>query len=79
VGPYRILSTTLQGDNLVVTWLTAGGRTNTGQKASSLSAGFSDLSSPVIIAGVGLVTNSYVDIGGATNGARFYRMKSVVP
>jgi len=33
----------------------------------------------VFIAGVGLVTNSYVDIGGATNGARFYRMKSVVP
>ncbi|HPC62765.1 MAG TPA: hypothetical protein PKX23_19040 [Verrucomicrobiota bacterium] len=79
VGPYRILSTTRQGDNLVVTWLTAGGRTNTVQKASSLSAGFSDLSSRVFIAGVGLVTNSYVDIGGATNGARFYRMKSVVP
>lgn len=79
VGPYRILSTTRQGDNLVVTWLTAGGRTNTVQKASSLSAGFNDLSSPVIIAGVGLVTNNYTDVGGATNGARFYRLKSVVP
>jgi hypothetical protein len=79
VGPYRILSVTGQGDNILVKWLTAGGRTNTVQKASSLSGGFSDLSSPVEIPGVGLVTNSFTDIGGATNSARFYRLKAVVP
>jgi hypothetical protein len=37
------------------------------------------VSAAIAIPGVGLVTTNYLDIGGATNTARFYRLHSVVP
>lgn len=79
IGPYRILSISPEGNNVRVTWLTAGGRTNTVQAAAAVSATYSDLGASVVIPGVGLVTTNFLDVGGATNLARFYRMKSVVP
>lgn len=79
VGPYQLVSATKEGNNLRVTWLTAGGRTNSVQAASSVSGVFSDVSAAIRIPGVGLVTTNYVEIGGATNLARFYRLKAVVP
>lgn len=79
VGPFQILGGARQGDDVVVTWVTAGGRTNTVQAAGGLTTSFTDLGSPLVIPGVGLVTNSFVDIGGATNRLRFYRLKGVVP
>lgn len=79
VGPYRLLSLNKEGNNMRVVWLTAGGRINTVQAAKTVSGSYSNVSSAITIPGVGLVTNNYVEIGGATNTARFYRMKSVVP
>jgi len=79
IGPYQLLGATKEGNNLRVTWLTAGGRTNTVQAASSLSGSFADVSPAVSIPGVGLVTTNYLEIGGATNASRFYRLKAVVP
>jgi len=79
VGPYQLLSATKEGNNLRVSWLTAGGRTNTVQAAGSVSGTFSDVSAAIRIPGVGLVTTNYLEIGGATNLARFYRLKAVVP
>jgi hypothetical protein len=79
VGPYQLLSATKEGNNLRVSWLTAGGRTNTVQAADSASGTFSDVGAAIRIPGVGLVTTNYLEIGGATNLARFYRLRSVSP
>ncbi len=79
VGPYRIISLNREGNNMRLTWLTAGWRTNTVQAAGSASGAFVNLGSVLRISGVGLVTTNYLDIGGATNSARFYRLKSIVP
>jgi hypothetical protein len=79
VGSFRILSLNREGNNMRLTWLTAGGRTNTVQAASVVSGTYSNASPALRISGVGLVTTNYLDIGGATNAARFYRLKSIVP
>lgn len=74
IGPFRLLSLRPEGADVRVSWLTAGGRTNRVQAAGSLSGAFSTVSSPITIPGVGLVTNSFLDVGGATNASRFYRL-----
>jgi hypothetical protein len=80
IGPYRLLSLTREGNNIRVTWQTAGGRTNnTVQAAGAVAGAYANVSPVIAIPGVGLVTTNYVDVGGATNLARFYRMKAVVP
>lgn len=79
VGPFRLLSVNPEGSNLRVTWLTAGGRTNTLQAAGAVSGSFADISAPLVIRGVGLVTTNHLEIGGATNLARFYKLKALVP
>lgn len=79
VGPYRLISATREGNNLRVTWLTAGGRTNTVQAAGAVAGTYTNLSAALPIPGVGLVTTNYLDIGGATNTTRFYRLHAVVP
>jgi len=76
VGPFRLLSLTRQGNDVRVTWLTAGGRTNRVQTARAVSGSYSNVSSAVGIPGVGLVTTNYLHVGGATNATRFYRLKS---
>lgn len=79
IGPYRLLGVSREGNDVRLTWLTAGGRTNTVQAAASINGVYSDLSSALVMPGIGLVTTNYLDVGGATNMARFYRMKSIVP
>lgn len=79
VGPFQLLSVNPEGNNLRVTWLTAGGRTNTVQAAGAVTGTYSNVSAAIAIPGVGLATNSYVDVGGASNLMRFYRMTAVVP
>jgi hypothetical protein len=79
VGPYRILSTVREGNNLRVTWLTAGGRTNTVQAAGNVSGTYTNVSTAIRIPGAGLVTTNYLEIGGATNRLRTYRLKSQFP
>jgi hypothetical protein len=78
IGPYQLLNATKEGNNLRVTWLTAGGRTNMVQSANSVAGTYSDLSEAIRIPGVGLVTTNYLQIGGATNAARFYRLRAAV-
>ena len=79
VGPYRLLSATREGNNMRVTWLTAGGRDNTVQAAGAVLGSYTNLGAALSIPGVGPVTTNYLDIGGATNQARFYRLKAIVP
>jgi len=78
VGPYQLVSVAREGNNMRVTWLTAGGRTNQVQAASSANGTYANVSPNLKIPGVGLVTTNYLEVGGATNPARFYRLKSVV-
>lgn len=79
IGPFKLLSVQPEGNGVRVTWLTAGGRSDIIQAASGPSAVFADVSSAVTTTNVGLITNSYLDASAATNGARFYRMKGLVP
>ncbi len=81
----RIISAVRQTTDVLVTWTTAGGRTNavqatTGGANGSYTTNFVDITAwpHIIIDGSGDVTTNYVDIGGATNTpSRFYRIRLV--
>ncbi len=73
-GPYRLVSSTREGNNVRLTWLTAGGRRDAIQVAPSPQGPFTNLASPLAIGGVGIVMTNYLHVGGATNGTRFYRI-----
>ncbi|HWH70108.1 MAG TPA: hypothetical protein VNT26_12035, partial [Candidatus Sulfotelmatobacter sp.] len=74
-NPYQILSTAREGNNLRITWRTGGGRTDAVQAAAQVNGTFTNLNSKLSIPGVGVVTTNYVEVGGATNKARFYRVR----
>ena len=65
--------------DVVVTWATAGVRTNVVQAATISSYhtnGFVDISSPIIITANGDTTTNFIDVGGATNSpSHFYRIR----
>jgi T5SS/PEP-CTERM-associated repeat protein len=74
----RIISVVPQGDDIVITWTTAGGRTNVVQAAPNLGAGYSNISSNVLITGSGDTTTNYLHLGATTNfPSRFYRVRLV--
>jgi hypothetical protein len=79
IGPFRLLSTTPEGNDIRITYLTAGGRTNRVQASAAVAGTFANVSPATTVPGVGLVTNSYVEVGGATNAARFYRLVGLLP
>ena len=75
---FRIISTARQGNDFVVTWTTAGGRTNVVQAATggNYTTNFADISGLIILPGIGDVTTNYIDVGGATNTpSRYYRVR----
>ena len=78
---FHIIAVTPQSSDLLVTWATAGGRTNvvqvnTGDVDGSYTTNFIDLSPFIIIPGSGETTTNYLDNGGATNiPARYYRIR----
>jgi autotransporter-associated beta strand protein len=71
----KIMSATPQMNDIAITWKTAGPRTNVIQATSSLTDGFSDVSSGLVIVGNGDVVTNYVLPGEAINGMRFYRVR----
>jgi hypothetical protein len=76
IGPREtIVSPTREGNDFRVTWQTAGGRTNTVQAAGNVSGTYANISPAIIRTNAGLFTTNYLEVGGATNGARFYRTK----
>jgi hypothetical protein len=79
IGPFRLLSVGREGDNIRVTWLTAGGRTDAVLASRVAPGPYLNAVSPFAIAGVGLVTTNYLDVGGATNPARYYRLRGLLP
>jgi hypothetical protein len=80
---FCITGVTQEGDDVRITWATAGGRTNTVQAATGgtdggYSSNFIDISGLMIITGSGDATTNFVDVGGATNSpSRFYRVRLV--
>jgi thrombospondin type 3 repeat protein len=83
--PFRVTSILPQGSghNILLTWTTVGGTTNQVQvtqgtgNGNYATNGFTNLSSQLLIVGSGLVTNNYIDTGGATNAFRYYRVRLV--
>jgi PKD repeat protein len=79
----RIVSVVLQSNDVVITWATAGGRTNAvqataGDADGSYTTNFIDLSGLIILPGSGDTTTNYVDVDGATNvPSRYYRIRLV--
>jgi hypothetical protein len=79
----RIISAVQQGNDVLITWTTAGPRTNMVQATSGDTNGgysnsFADIGNPIIIPVVGDTTTNYTDAGGATNGpSRYYRIRLV--
>jgi hypothetical protein len=77
----RIISTAAQGSDMIITWKTAGGRTNVVQATNGDGSGgyatnFADVSGLIIITGSGDQTTNYTDSGGATNvPSRYYRVR----
>ena len=82
--PFRFNSILRSGNNIVLTWTTAGGWTNQVQVTSGTGAGsyatngFANLGPQMLILGSGGVITNYTDVGGATNRpARYYRVRLV--
>jgi len=82
-APFRISALTIQGSNVLVTWIAPEGSTNVVQAANGgpgggYSTNFLPVSPLIVLPGansaIGFSTN-YLDIGGATNKpARYYRV-----
>ena len=83
---FRITSVVTDSDNnVVITWSTAGPRTNAvqatgGDETGDFSTNFVDITTPphIIIPVSGDTTTNYVEVGGATNSpAHYYRIRLV--
>jgi polygalacturonase len=79
----QIISTVQQSSDMMVTWTTAGGKTNVVQAAAggvngSYTTNYTDISGLTIISGSGDTATNYIDSGGATNiPSRYYRVRLV--
>jgi PKD repeat protein len=80
---FHIIAVTPQSADILVTWATAGGRTNVvqvsdGDVDGSYTTNFIDLSPFIVIPGSGDAITNYLDSDGATNGpGRYYRVRLV--
>jgi hypothetical protein len=75
---FQIVSVVATSDDVLVTWTTAGGRTNVVQSAPDLTGSYTNVSPNIILTGSGDVTTNYLDAGGVTNSAlKFYRVRLV--
>ena len=84
IASFRFISIVRNTNDVVLTWLANGGTTNSVQATSVTGDGsyntnnFTTIFSPFFVPGSGLVTNTYTDLGGATNTpTRFYRIRLV--
>lgn len=81
VATPRITSITRQDSDILITWETIGGTTNTVQATPGnpdYNTNFVDISAPLFILGSGDTSTNYVDSGAATNSpVKFYRVRLV--
>ena len=72
--PFRITRIEQLGSDIRLTWTTLGGTTNIVQSADALG-GFTDLSDPIIIPGIGEVSSTFTDTADSkSRPSRFYRI-----
>ena len=71
----RIKSIARQGNNIALSWTSPGGMTNILQSAGAPTGNFSDLGSAMIAPPGDVTTVNHLDLGGATNAARYYRVR----
>jgi len=72
----HFMNVTRQGDDELVSWSAVGEISYVVQVSTNLSTGFFDLSPIITPDGDGEITETYTDIGAATNSApRFYRIR----
>jgi hypothetical protein len=75
-SPFRITAIARQNNDLLLTWITAGGTTNLVQAAGLGMTNFTTISPAIVIPGAALTSTNYLDAGGATNApARYYRIQ----
>jgi hypothetical protein len=78
--PFRITSLAKQANNILITWLTSPGETNELQATAGGPGGSYSTNNftPIftVTNTLGTVTN-YLDIGGATNSSRYYRVRLI--
>ena len=74
-GNFAITRTAKENNNIRITWQTVGGLTNVVQAMSGLGNAFVDISPRIVARGGDLTTTNYLDVGGATNPARYYRVR----
>jgi len=75
---FRITQIKPQGNDVSITWTMPGGWTNVVQAANGLGGtnSFSDRSPSIPIAGAGIVTTNYLDVGGALgHSSQYYRIR----
>jgi len=73
---FHILSATNEGNDMFVSWLCGGGRTNVLQTTTNLVGSWSNVSPNIVLAGDGDSITNYLDAGAVTNAsARFYRVR----
>ena len=78
-SPFHITGITLQGADVLISWMTAGGLTNAVLAGSDPGGnGYSNISGSIIIPGSGVNATNYLDPGAATNAPlQFYRVRLV--
>jgi beta-glucanase (GH16 family) len=77
-SPFHVAAITLQGPDVLITWLSVGGMTNAVESAPDTSGSYSNISGNIVITGTGLTMTDYLDAGAATNTtANYYRVRLV--
>jgi hypothetical protein len=74
----RITELALAGKDVHLSWTAPPGTTNVVQASAKVSGRFADISPNISNAAAGQLTNSFTELGGATNQpTRFYRVRQV--
>ncbi len=76
-GVFSVTNIVMRGTNILLKWYTIGWQTNFVQASAGVSSNYTNISPPIIAGGGDLTNTSYLDVGGATNSARFYRIRLV--
>ncbi len=77
-SPFHITGITLEGSDVRITWMTAGGLTNAVETAPNPGGSYSNISGNIIITGSAVTTTNYLDPGTVTNTPlQFYRIHLV--
>ena len=75
-SPFHVTAITLQGSDVLITWMTASGMTNAVESRPNFGGSYSNISGNIVITGAGVTTTNYLDAGAATNNpARYYRVR----